>query len=280
MTDIKVRPLDFAFDDQIAFRWNPGNDDWGNFVNVMTMIVPAFERYIIRSSRAAIPRMKNTAVAEAADLYCKQEAQHSKQHIDHIKVLTDRYPGLQSVTDEVMASYETLYEAESLDFHLAYAAIAELYLGPLARYVVENRKVLMPAPETRIASFILWHFIEEFEHRNAAIDIYNEVVGSYIYRMRCFPKVMRHLLHIQQLVIDGFVEHVPEQDGGGETFSVTKMTAASPAKQNLALYFGWFCTLLPYHNPDNIPEPDWLKQWHQDDAAGMDMTQYYPQTSA
>ena len=50
MTDITVRSLDFRFEEDIDYYWNPGNDDWGNFVNLITLIVPAFERFVIKAT--------------------------------------------------------------------------------------------------------------------------------------------------------------------------------------------------------------------------------------
>jgi hypothetical protein len=35
------------------------------------------------------------------------------------------------------------------------------------------------------------------------------------------------------------------------------------------------CTLLPYHNPNGIAQPEWVTQWFADEAAGRDMTRYY-----
>lgn len=276
MSVIQVRQIDFQFDEDIPFQWNPGNPDWGNFVNLMTIIIPGFERYLIKATRAALPRIADPAVAEDADLFCKQEAQHSRQHMEHLRVLTDKHPGLREVYDAVMASYEELYEREPLEFHLAYASIAELYLGPLARFVVENRDTLMPDADPRIASFILWHFIEEFEHKNAAIDIYNAIKGSYLYRVRCFPKVARHLLLIKNLVERGFEQHVPRPPGAPSNSSVDGMIAPVALGKKLRFGYEALCTLLPYHKPDNIPQPDWITQWHRDQAAGRDMTRYFP----
>lgn len=277
MSVIKVRNIDFQFGPDIPFQWNPGNPDWGNFVNLMTIIIPGFERYVIKSARAALPRISDPRIAEETDLFCKQEAQHSKHHIEHLKVLTHHYPGLQSVHEAVMDSYAELFEREPLEFHLAYATIAELYLGPLARYVVENRQALMPNADARIASFIIWHFIEEFEHKNAALDLFNAVVGSYWYRVKCFPKVARHLMEIKNIVEKGLAEHAPAPAGHASHSSIDNMLAQVSAGKNVVLYYGWFCTLLPYHKPDNILVPQWIKDWHKAEQAGTDMTRYYPE---
>jgi predicted metal-dependent hydrolase len=271
MSDITVRKIDFCFDDDIPFQSVPGNPRWGNFVNYISLIAPAFERYFIKATRDALPDIKDEKVRRDADLFCKQEAQHSKQHLAHLQLLTKQYPGLQETHDAIMASYDKLYQENSQDFHLAYAATVELCLGPMARFVVENRDALFAGGDSRIASFILWHFIEEFEHRNAAIDIYNAVRGSWTYRLRCVPAIGKHLEEIERITKEGLKKHV-----GLENVSETSGCFAPVSRSKvLKVQYDWLCTLLPYHKPDNIRTPAWVQQWHRDEQSGQDMRRYY-----
>lgn len=276
MATLKVRKIDFRFDDDIAFQWNPGNPYWGNFVNYATLIAPGFERYFIKATRAAMPRISDPAIALDADLFCKQEATHSRQHLAHLKVLSDKYPGLEQVRQEVTQSYEDLFKRESLDFHLAYAAVIELCFGPFASFVVANRDYLFQQADPRIASFIMWHLVEEFEHRHSAINIYNHVVGCYGFRLRSTPRVFQHMYSIDQIVRSGFKQHVPHKRGEtGPSESVLFMSQ-TPLRERLRLLYDLSCTLLPYHKPDNIQQPEWVSRWLEDEATGVDMRLYYP----
>ncbi|NRB36917.1 MAG: metal-dependent hydrolase [Pseudomonadales bacterium] len=275
MSDLKVRKIDFQFPDDIAFQWNPGNPYWGNFVNYATVIAPAFERYFIKATRAAMGRISSPAVALDADLFCQQEAQHSKHHLAHLAMLSRKYPELEQVRRDVLSSYEHLFEKESEDFHLAYSAVIELCFGPLAKFVVENRDSLFVDADSRIASFILWHLVEEFEHRNAAIDIYNDVVGSYWYRLKSAPKVIYHIFTIDKIVRQGFKDHVPHEPGKVGPSESILCISKTPLIQQLKLLYELCCTFLPYHNPNNIQQPEWVTQWFKDEAAGVDMRAYY-----
>ena len=276
MNELKVRKIDFQFPDDIAFQWNPGNPYWGNFVNYATLIAPAFERYFIVATRQAMPRIKSQRVKLDADLFCRQEAQHSKHHLAHLKMLTQKYPGLEQVHKDVSQSYEDLFANNSLEFHLAYAAVIESFFGPLARFVIEQRDTLFKQTDSRVASFILWHLVEEFEHRNAAIDIYNDVVGSYRFRLKSSVKVIRHIFSIDRIVRQGFkdcVEQLPGEVGPSEALIFMHET---PVSSQFKLYYDLGCTLLPYHDPNNIQQPDWVTQWFADEQAGVDMRCYYP----
>lgn len=272
---LKVRQIDFDFGNSVPFYWNTQNVPWGNFVNVITLAAPGFERYFIRAIREAMPRINDPVMAEEADLFCKQEAQHSKLHMNHLKALTAAHPGLEKIAAQVRESYQRIYEEESMEFHLAYAAIVELCFGPIAKYVIENRDYLFKGSNPTIASFMIWHFLEEFEHRNAAIDVYNHVVGSYWYRMKCVPGVFKHLMEIGTLMIEGMNEQVPETYNGFQARDVNIFHKEIPLIRKLSLVYDLVCTLLPYHKPDNIKQPEWAKQWFADEEAGVDMRAYY-----
>jgi len=248
---------------------------WGNLVNFVTMIAPAFERYFIKATRQAIPLIKDTRVKHEADLFCFQEAQHSRQHLAHLAVLIKQHPGLEETRKQVMDSYDALFKNQTIEFHLSYAATIELCFGPIARFVIEHRDALFKGGDQRIASFMLWHFIEEFEHRNCAIDIYNDVVGSHWYRLKTAPAVVKHILDIEKMTRDGFNRHVPVSSQGTGPADVDDMFKGVPMISQLGLLYDLLCTLLPYHKPDNIKQPEWATQWFADEAAGKDMTLYY-----
>ena len=274
-TPLTVRQIDFRFSESIPFQSNPHNPHWSNFVNFITLIAPGFERYFIKAIRQVMPHIKDPSVKADAELFCQQEAQHSRQHLAHMKVLSAHYPGLDEVRREVTASYERLFERECMDFHLSYAASVELCFGPLASFLVTHRDALFKGGDPTIASFMLWHLVEEFEHRNSAIDVYNDVVGSHWYRVKSAMGVVKHLAEIARIVRDGFDRHVPAGSLAVPPGDVEKMFNGIPVWNQLCLAGNLFCTLLPYHNPNGIQQPDWVTQWFADEASGKDMATYY-----
>lgn len=276
MSQLKVRKIDFTFDDDIAFQPCPGNPYWGNFINFITLIGPGFERYFIKAIREAMPRIRNAGVRADAELFCQQEAQHARAHLAHLKVLTSKYPGLDDTAKAVTASYERLLASKPLEFHLGYAATVELGFGPSAKFMINHRDALFAGGDSRIASFILWHLVEEFEHRNAAYDVFKDVVGSYFYRLRTAPHVAMHLAEVYQLAQQGLRKHVPASDCIVDPASTSlQMFGAISALQQMNYAYELACTLLPYHKPDNICQPQWATQWFADEASGKDMRFYY-----
>ena len=275
MSSLKVRKIDFQFPDDIPFHWNPANPSWSNFVNFITLIAPAFERYFIKATRQAIPLICDDRIRTDADRFCLQEAQHSKHHLAHLDVLLRQQPELKKTVDAIMASYDRLYQQQDLEFHLSYAATVELCFGPFASFLIKHIDHYFKGGDPRIASFMLWHLLEEFEHRNAAYDVYNAVVGSYRYRMKTVPAVIKHLNEIGQIAFDGLNQHGPLHADGTPPGDTRNTFSGIPKLATLKLGYELACTLLPYHRPDSIQQPDWASEWFAAEAAGHDMRLYY-----
>lgn len=194
-----------------------------------------------------------------------------------MNALIKKYPGLEETRQQVQASYEKLLSSNDRRFHLAYSAIVELMFAPFARFVVINREPLMAGSDSRVASLLLWHLVEEFEHRNAAYDVYNQVVNSYWFRLKSYPKVIMHIKEVNDITAAGFEKHIPESDrdaiGPAKTGDMFKRVNKFSL---LGMLYELLCTMLPYHRPDNMRQPEWVTQWFADETAGKDMRNYYP----
>lgn len=272
----QVRKLNFQFDETLAFQSNPGNPAAGNLINALSIVGPSFEKYFIRAFRQAIPSLTDPLLRAEAEWFCAQEAQHSRHHLSHVHALYLQYPGLKHTLDAVMASYMQLLESESLEYHLAYTAIVELSFGPTAKFIIDQRQPLLGQCDKRAASLVLWHFVEEFEHRNCAIDMYNALVGSYWFRLKCLPSVARHLAHVGTLALEGFKQHVPPEANpfGHDNFS--GLTQGISTRDIASFLYHLTLSQMPLHRPDRLRTPDWAEQWFRDEQAGIDMTLYFP----
>lgn len=280
MSRLKVRQIPFHFDENTPYYWNQHNPYWGNAINLVSMIGPAFERYFIKAIRKTIPQITDATLREDADLFCLQEGQHSKQHLAHMQALIHQYPGLEETRLKVMESYEKLFERESIEFHLAYAATVELLFGPIARFMIDNREHLFRECNNQISALILWHFVEEFEHRNSAIDVYNHLVGSYTWRMRMALRVVAHLKEVAMIAQSGMSEHAPSLHWEGKTLrggdAALQIFRDIPLSNLISFLWHLICCQMPLHKPDRLKQPAWATRWLSDEAAGKNMTVYVP----
>ena len=77
----------------------------------------------------------------------------------------------------------------------------------------DNEDIMFRPGGDRVASLLLWHMVEEVEHRSSALVIYNAVVGKRTYRLRVLPSVIRHIMGtLVPVYVDGMNSHVPEDD--------------------------------------------------------------------
>jgi len=272
MAGIEYRKMDFRFEDDIPFQFNPANIAVSDAVNALTIGAPAFEPYFIRAFRDALPLIRDDRLKAETKLFIQQERQHTQHHLAHLNLLLRKFPELEQVRDDVNASYARLYETKPLKFHLAYTATIELAFGPIARFIVENRDVLFAGGDDRISSFVLWHFVEEFEHRNCAIDVYNAVVGSHFYRLSQLPATVAHQRETGAISRRAFRKMAEE----GRLAATDKSVMAGIPERNVRrLYSELLGTLLPWHKPDHLREPAWASQWMADHRAGKPMTLAY-----
>jgi len=262
---IKVRKLRFEFSDDIPFWFNPKNRDASLMVNGLSFLAPAFERYFIKAIRDAMPRIRDDAAKEEANRFCIQEGQHARFHIDHQNLLLRKHPELEAVRDEVNRSYDDLSRNESTEFALAYATSIELGFKPLAKFCVENRHAVFAGGDARIAAFVLWHFVEEFEHRHAMFDVYQEVVGDYWYRLKVARRTWAHVIRLNSRVEAACIacEAPPAND---------PELARIPRTRFFQLALGLLETLSPFHDPRRGRVPQWISDWFAADEAGRDMT--------
>jgi len=273
-SSLRVRKLAFVFDDDIPFQWNPGNPGFGNAMNFMTVIGPAFERYFIRATRQAMPLLRDPQARKNAQDFCGQEAAHARQHREHVAMLARKYPGLADGMARVDASYDRLFEERDLEFHLSYMVFLEDNFSPFACFAMEHLDKLFVDSDPRIARFLLWHFVEEFEHRSSAARIYHHVVGSPWPRLRHVPAVVAHIREVGETTMDAFREHIPTADNLCAHDDLRGAMRGIPWTARLRLVASLVRSQLPGYDAEALPEPAWMAGWHAAEARGDDMTRH------
>ncbi len=184
MSDLVVRRIPFEFPEDLEPHWHPGRPEWGHMVNGASLVMPYLEPYLIQAIRLGLKQIDDPALRDVAKDSCGQEGQHYRQHKRFNDLLASKgYPELRGHEAEMERSYARLLERRSLRFHLAYAAGFETMALAVGHWLVNDREYLFGGSDPRVASLVLWHFVEEIEHKNAALDVYNAVCGDYFYRL-------------------------------------------------------------------------------------------------
>jgi predicted metal-dependent hydrolase len=301
MTRPVVRKISWDFDATVPFMWQPKNPNFGLFCNAFTFIAVPFERYIVAAVRAAANRFDdNPDVAAEADAFLRQEAQHAAAHRKHMLALIERYPGLEQCYVNACRSYDQLIDERPIEFHAAYIANLEATFTPLFKVMLDHRDAMFGGGDRRVASLMMWHFVEEIEHRSSGLLLCRHVNPSPWYRVRHLRETSRHIAALAQSVADTFDEVVPFEDRGASTrklMSKDLMTrelkyrmpwrqgrrrdgAPSifqdvPSSQLVKMVWRLWLSQTPYHDPAAQPLPDWADTWMREYERGTDMTTFF-----
>ncbi|MEB4207744.1 metal-dependent hydrolase [Mycobacterium sp. 94-17] len=285
MSNLKVRRVRFDLaGDDIPFNWHPERPAFAMQCNTISFFAPGFEKFVVDATREAIPLMTDAQSIEEANLYLRQEAQHSSAHVRHINALCRRWPGLQETMDQVIASYDHLTATKPLDWRLAYTAVIENTFTPYFKVFLDHDDKLFEPGDERVASLFMWHFVEEIEHRSSALIVYNAVRNDYWYRFKTMAGVIKHMSEILSIISTGFQKHVPPEDGGDLGRLIPKgmspkamrasMKAAKelhrpdqatyagvPHREMAAMLMGLVRSQAPGHNPDFETLPALAGRW-------------------
>ena len=252
-----------------------------------------------------MPLIKDPAVYEEAQAFVRQEAQHSMAHRQHAKALIKSHPALGATLHEVIGEYGRLATTTPLEYRLAYIADMEATFTPAFKLILDNADTLFAPGDDRVASLLLWHFVEEIEHRSSALIIFDSVVGNSWYRMRQAPSVFGHATSVVVKAAQGFNEHVPLSDRRVDAMSMFGQHWKSmlvqrfpslknfltvdvadngpflrayrhvPLREQLAAVYGVVRSQVPGHKPAKHKLPALAAEWLARYEAGDDVTRWY-----
>jgi hypothetical protein len=177
------------------------------------------------------------------------------------------------------------------------APCARVTLTPLFKMVFDNRQPLFAGSDERVGALLLWHFVEEIEHRSSALRIHHHVTPDRWYRIRKARKVFEHVAGIYTSILAGFEAHVPLPDRHIATSVVgpkglwlgelsqrlpvvrgrggrASMLRHVPGRDLRTMLWHLARSQTPRHDPAREPLPVWAHEWHAAYDAGADVTTY------
>jgi predicted metal-dependent hydrolase len=255
------RQIGFEFPDDLDPRWKPDDPEFCAMVNGASLTMPYLEPFLIRTVREAIPRLDDARIRDEAKAFNTQEQYHYRAHRRFNELVKAKgYPELAELEARLQASYGRLGQ-KSLRRRLAYTAGFEAMTMGVTRWLINNRVALFGGSDTRVASFILWHFVEEAEHKCVAYDVYQAVYGGSIagYLARAVG-VFHGALDVMFASMRGY-KLILKKDG---------LWRQLRSRLRLARHLGSFAvTVAPYlfraalpgHTPRREQEPQWVYDW-------------------
>jgi len=175
------RRIPFEFPQELQPHWIPGQPELSQMINGASLTMPYLEPFLIRSIREAMARVDEPRLRADAEAFIAQEGQHFRAHRRYNDLLKRRYPELARIEAGMEASYARL-SRQPLARRMAYTAGFESMTLGLTHWLIGQRQRLFGGADPRVTSFVLWHMVEEAEHKTVAFDIYQAIRGGYLTR--------------------------------------------------------------------------------------------------
>lgn len=256
--EIVVRRVPFEFPDDLDPVWHPDHREWSHMINGVSLTMPYLEPFLIATLREAAKEIDDPEVLEEVKGFCAQEGQHYKTHRRYNEVLkANGYPELAEVEEAMKASWDRLRDRRSLTYRLAYSAGFESMTLGVTNWLVSDRRTLFAGSDTRVASFALWHMVEEVEHKRVAFDAYQAARGSYWQRAL---GVFTGSWHVFWWSRKGCVAMLKADGKWRNPRSRLRLWARTAAFAR-AIVPGMVRSALPGHDPRNEPDLAWVRAW-------------------
>jgi predicted metal-dependent hydrolase len=254
---IPIRKIPFAFPESIAPVWNPDKPEWSHMVNGASLAMPYLEPFLVKNVREAMGAISDENLLADARAFVGQEAQHYTNHRRYNEMLKQNgYPELAVIEEYMAGDYQRL-ESKSLRWRLAYTAGFETMTVGLTRWLIKDRDYLFANSDPAVASLILWHMVEETEHKNVAIDIYQHLYGDYLPRIKGLFYAAFHVIRFSRMAYIAMLK----RDGQWGELTCRLRLWRMATRFYLNVLPALLQSLAPDHHPGDHSDPDWIAQW-------------------
>jgi len=178
---IPVRHVDFGFGSHELPRYFYDNDPFATtFFMAFSLVIPQGERFFIQSVRHYLQDIDDLSLRARVAGFIGQEGMHGREH-DAANAAYDAMGFPSAPVERGIRRLLRTVGRLPKPVQLAFTTALEHFTAIISYDVVGTREVNRKfAPEVR--DFILWHMMEELEHKAVAYDVYRTRVGSYLIR--------------------------------------------------------------------------------------------------
>ena len=168
-------------------RSGDGDLVMSHVVAVLSAMFPEGEDFFVRSVRRFADRVTDPELKEQVAGFIGQEVTHGREHRELNERLHQMGYPTRRVDRMVKRSLAFQFRHMPALVPLATTAALEHYTATLAETLLTDERAQALLGETEVRSMLLWHALEESEHKSVAFDVFRAAGGSE--RMRIW--VMR-----------------------------------------------------------------------------------------
>ena len=176
---VRARRIRFSYPtDSLQRHFVDGDLVMSHVVAHLSGLFPEGEEFFVRSVRCFADQITDPELMSRVQGFIGQEVSHGREH----RALNERlqqmgYPTrrIDRITHRDFKRFERLLSPLTC---LAITAAFEHYTAVLAEMLLSDERAQAILGATEVRSMLLWHAIEESEHRSVAFDVYHSVGGT------------------------------------------------------------------------------------------------------
>mgnify|MGYP000038257013 CR=1 FL=1 len=162
------------------------------FFYALSAMFPEGERFFIHSVRHYQKSISDPDMIANIKGFIGQEAHHGRCHDDLNDEIEKLGIPMTMISNSMSARVHMLKNRFGPERQLALTVAMEHFTASLAEFILENPEVLNQAPKT-FRQMMLWHSVEEIEHKAVAFDVYRQQVNNEWMRRRVMVVAMMSL---------------------------------------------------------------------------------------
>lgn len=187
---IKPRRVSFPFEQMKTLYWFDNNSLLTTYAAALSATFPPGEQNFIDSVRYYRGQITDKTLLEQIRGFIGQEGHHSQQHKIANKKIDELGLNASRLEAHLKKDIEKINKKLTPEQQLASTVCMEHITAVLAEYMLTHPEVLDPMPAA-VSELIMWHAVEEIEHKAVAFDVYQECVGD--------KKLLRQVMTINSL---------------------------------------------------------------------------------
>jgi predicted metal-dependent hydrolase len=181
-----IRPRSPRFDfEEVPRRWFAGSTIGTAFANGLNLLFPAGERFFVRSVRHYLDRIEDPQLREDVKGFSGQEGLHAYAHERQFEALEKQGYAIRPFLRFYEAfAYGFVEKIAPAQLCLAATAACEHFTATMAtNALARETEGVFVLKDPTMRALLLWHAVEEIEHRSVAFDVLAEINPSFELRV-------------------------------------------------------------------------------------------------
>jgi hypothetical protein len=260
---VKTRRINLEYPPEHLERHYVGGDlVMSHVVTNLSAMFPEGEDFFVRSVRNYRDRIDDPELKKQVSGFIGQEAMHGREHRTFNARLAELGYPTRAVDRSVKYGFAVGEKVLPKSVQLAITAALEHYTATLAEVLLGDPEArdLFDAEEVR--SLLLWHALEESEHKSVAFDVYQSVCGNW-----------RRRVIVMQAVTAGFLLAIVASTAGSlvrdrATYNPVRLARSlaalrhSPFLHRSVIRHLWAYNGRTFH-PEDSNTSDLTEQWRE-----------------